>query len=84
MDGGDFIQLLQIVNSSDVIGIFPEYKNLPFSPLFNDYTEVIPVPLIGDIESETTFVECLIVPKHASFSSDEQKLLQLIRELIHD
>jgi len=84
MDGGDFIQLLQIVNSSDVIGIFPEYKNLPFSPLFNDYTEVVPVPLTGNIESETSFVECLIVPKHASFSSDERMLLQLIRELIHD
>ena len=83
-DGGAYIPLLQIVNTTDTIGIFPEYKNLPFSPAFNDYTEVIPVPIVGEIEPECSYAECLISPRKARFSAEEKAFLELIRSAIHD
>ena len=84
IEGPDTTQTLNLVNNTDVIAIFPDYKVIPQGELLDRYTAVVPVDIQSVREDSFSFVQCLIYPKSTRFSKGERSLFNIIRSCLHD
>lgn len=84
IEGPETTHMLNLVNGTDTIAIFPDYKTIPHSEILDHYTEVVPVEIQSDQMDEISFVQCLIYKKGVRFSKNEQKLFDIIRQYLHD
>ena len=80
-DGAGFVPLMRMVHASDMVGVFPEYRNLPFAEEFNEYTDIVPVPITGEGVEEITYEQCLIHPGKMRLAPEEKALVARIREV---
>lgn len=79
IEGPDETQALDLINTTDAIAIFPDYKVIPERELPDRYTEVVPIDIQNDREDNISFVQCLIYQKGIRFSKSERALLDIIR-----